>query len=185
MEEEKKEKENQKTDNHWWSVFLRGILAIALAMLLFFTTGFTLDVILIFLGIFLLLNGLFSVIGAFGAKGNHGRWWLLLIGGIISIVAGLVVFTQPEATLIFFAYLIAIWAIVIGIFDLIASFAASWAAPGKTYLGVAGIISIIFGIIVFVNPAFSLVAIIWLIGFYILIIGLLMIIFSFKLKSIK
>ena len=156
---------------------------IILAMLLFFATGFTLKVILIFVGIFLLINGLFSIIGSFMTKSNHQHWWLLFFGGLISVIAGIVVLTWPETTLIFFVYLIAIWAIVVGIFDLIASFSASWAQAGKTYIGIAGILSILFGIIIFIYPAFSLVAIIWLIGFYALIIGLLLIFFSLKIKS--
>lgn len=174
--------EEKKLAKHWWAIFLRGIVAIVFAFLAFLATGFTLELLIIFLGIYLLLDGLFSVIGSFMAIG-HGKWWVLMLEGIVSLAAGIFVFVLPDVTLLILVYLVAIWAIITGIFEFLASVAASWAAPGKIFIGVTGVLSVILGIIIFIYPLFTVTAIIWLIGIYALLIGLSLVFFSFKLKA--
>lgn len=167
---------------HWWAILIRGVVAILFGFLAFFATGFTLKLLLIFLGLYLLLDGLFSVIGALAAT-SHKNWWLLLLEGVISIAAGIVVFVWPAMTLLILVYLVAIWAVVTGIFEFLASLMATWAQPGRVFIGAVGILSVILGIVIFINPLLSLTVAIWLIGIYALVIGLAMIFFSFKLKS--
>lgn len=172
----------RKSSNHWWVILLRGIIAIIFALLAFLATGFTLKLLLIFLGIFLLLDGLLAIIGSFIAIG-HKNWWLLLLEGAISLGAGIIVFALPSITLLVLVYLVAFWAVITGLFEFLASIMATWAAPGKIFLGLTGVLSVILGIIIFFNPAFSIVAAIWLLGIYALIAGLSLIFFSFKVKS--
>ncbi len=174
--------EEEKIAKHWWAILIRGVVAVLFGFLAFLATGFTLELLLIFLCLYLLLDGLFSVIGALAAT-SHKIWWLLLLEGVISIAAGIVVFVWPAMTLLILVYLVAIWAVVTGIFEFLASIMASWAQPGRVFIGAVGILSVILGIVIFVNPLLSLTVAIWLIGIYALVIGLAMIFFSFKLKS--
>jgi uncharacterized membrane protein HdeD (DUF308 family) len=149
-----------------------------------FATGFTLKVLLIFLGLYLLLDGLFAIVGALLAR-DHKNWWMLLLEGVISLGAGVVVFFWPAITLLILVYLVAIWAVVTGIFEFLAGIAAPWAEPGKIFIGIVGVLSVILGVIIFMNPAFSLSAVTWLIGIYALVIGLALVFFSFKLKALN
>lgn len=174
--------EEKKLAKHWWAILIRGIVAVLFAFLAIFATGFTLNILLIFLGIYLLLDGLFAVIGSLSAT-DHKNWWMLLLEGLISIGAGVIVFVWPGITLLILVYLVAIWAIITGIFEFLASLSATWAQPGKIFLGVVGVLSVILGIVIFLNPLFSLTAVVWLIGIYALVIGLALIFFSFKLKA--
>src|SRR3972149_12135856 len=98
---------DKKLAKHWWAILIRGIVAIAFAFLAFLATGFTLKLLLIFLGLYLLLDGLFAIIGSLMAAREHQKWWILLIEGIISLAAGIVVFVWPAATLIILVYLVA------------------------------------------------------------------------------
>jgi len=167
---------------HWWAILFRGIVAVLFAILLVTATGFTLKVLIILLGLYLLLDGLLAIIASFSVTG-HKNWWLLLLEGIVSIAAGIFVFVLPTLTLVILVYLIAIWAVITGLFEFFASIVSSWAAPGKIFLGVTGVISVILGLIIFLYPLISLVAMIWLVAIYALVIGLSLIIFSFKLKA--
>lgn len=176
--------EEKKLAKHWWAILLRGVVAVLFALLAFLATGFTLNLLIIFLGIYLLLDGLLSVIGALMAT-NHAKWWVLLLEGIVSIAAGIFVFALPDITLLVLIYLVAIWAVITGIFEFLASLIASWAEPGKIFIGVSGVLSVILGIVIFIYPLFSITAAIWLIGIYALLIGLSLIFFSFRLKSLK
>ena len=175
----------KKLAKHWWAILLRGLIAIIFAFLVFFATGFTLNLLLIFLVIYLLLDGLLAIIGSIMAASHHKSWWVLLLEGIVSIAAGIFVFAWPQISLAVLIYIIAFWAVITGIFEFLASISASWAAPGKVFLGIVGVLSVILGVAIFIYPLFSVTAIIWLIGIYALIIGLSLIFFSFKLKAIN
>lgn len=176
--------EEKKLAKHWWAILLRGVAAVVFALLAFLATGLTLNLLIIFLGVYLLLDGLLSAIGALMAT-NHAKWWVLLLEGIVSITAGVFVFAMPSVTLLILVYLVAIWAIITGIFEFLASIMASWAEPGKIFIGVTGVLSVILGIIIFIYPLFTITAVIWLIGIYALLIGLSLIFFSFRLKSLN
>ncbi len=173
----------RKLAKHWWAFLLRGIVAILFALLAFLATSFTLNLLLIFLGIYLLLDGLFTVIASLMAAGDHKNWWILLLEGIVSLAAGIFVFAWPVLTLTILIYIVAFWAIITGIFEFLASLSATWAAPGKIFIGITGVLSVILGIVILLNPLFTITATIWLIGIYALIIGLSLIFFGIKLKS--
>lgn len=175
---------DKKLANHWWAILIRGIVAVAFAFLAFLATGFTLQLLLIFLGVYLILDGVFAVVGALMAT-SHKHWWMLLLEGIISLAAGIFIFAWPEATLLILIYIVAFWAIVTGIFEFLASISATWAAPGKIFLGVTGVLSILLGVMIFIYPGLSISAAIWLMGIYALVIGLALIFFSLRLRAEK
>lgn len=175
--------ESKTSVNHWWAMLIRGIVAIILGLMAFIWTGLTLELLLILLGIYFLLDGLFSIWGSILTANFYKNWWLLLIEGIVSLIIVISIFTYPAITLIVLVYLIAIWAIITGVFELWASFAAPWAAIGKTFLGLTGVFSLILGILIIAYPVISLIVVVWIFGAYALLTGLSLIIFSFKLKS--
>lgn len=175
----------KKLAKHWWAILLRGIVAILFAILAIFATGFTLDLLLIFLGFYLILDGLFAIIGSIAAMSHHKKWWLLMLEGLATIAAGIFIFLIPGITLVVLVYIIAVWAIVTGIFEFLASITVSWAEEGKIFIGVTGVLSVILGLMIFIYPTFSVAAIIWLIGIYALIIGLSLLFFGLKLKALN
>jgi len=173
-----------KTTKHWWAILIRGIVAVIFAFLAILATGFALDLLLLFLGLYLLLDGLFAVIGSLLAT-SHKNWWILLLEGLFSITAGIIVFVWPGVTLLVLVYLVAFWAVITGIFEFLASIMATWTEPGKIFIGISGVLSVILGILIFIYPGFSVTAVIWLIGIYAFIIGLSLIFFSFKARAAR
>lgn len=175
--------EPKQLAKHWWAILIRGIVAVIFAILLVTATGFTLEILIILLGVYLLLDGLLAVIASFVAASNHKSWWLLLFEGLITLAAGIFVFASPSLTLVILVYLVAAWAIITGLLEFVASLIATWAIPGKVFLGVTGVLSVILGIIIFLYPVISLVTMVWLVAIYGFVVGLSLIIFSFKLKA--
>lgn len=175
----------KKLAKHWWAILLRGVVAIIFALLAIFATGFTLDLLLIFLGFYLVLDGLFAIIGSVISMSHRKKWWLLLLEGLATIAAGIFIFLWPNITLIIFVYIIATWAIVTGIFEFLASITVSWAEEGKIFIGVVGVLSVILGLMIFIYPTFSVTAVVWLVGIYALIIGLSLLFFGLKLKALN
>lgn len=173
----------KKLAKHWWAILVRGVVAILFALLAFFATGFTMDLLLLFLGVYLILDGLFSVVGSAMAAPDHSNWWMLMLEGLVSLVAGLAIWLYPGISLVIMLYIVAVWAIVTGIFEFLASMTASWAASGKVFLGVTGVLSIILGVMVLIYPEFTVSAIIWLMGIYALVIGVSMIFLGLKLRA--
>ena len=171
-----------KPTNHWWAILVRGIVAILFALLAFFWTGLTLELLVFLLGFYLLLDGIFAVMAGLVSIG-YKHWWMLLLEGAISAAAGIAVFTWPGVTVAVLVILIAIWALVSGLIELIAAFTAHWATAGKLVVGLSGVISIILGLLLFIMPDLGIEVMIWIMGFYALVFGVALITFSFQAKK--
>ena len=173
----------KKLAKHWWAILVRGIVALLFALCAFFATGFTLGLLVIFLGAYLVLDGLFAVVAGFMACCNHKHWWMLLLEGAVSLIAGIFVLVWPGISLLIMLYILAIWACITGIFEFLASMTATWAMPGKVFLGTTGVLSIILGVMIFIYPEFTLSAIIYLVGIYALVIGVSLIFLGLRLRA--
>jgi len=148
----------QAVRRNWWLLALRGVFAIIFGLIV-------------------------AVFTAIQERGSLSRWGWVLFEGILSIIAGIVAFVYPGLTALVLLYLVAIWAIVTGILELVAAFAIRGFAAREWALGLAGIISIIFGILLFVFPRAGLLSILWLVGIYGLVFGILFIVRAFQLRS--
>src|SRR6516162_7652884 len=102
---------------NWWALALRGLVAVLFGLLTFFIPGITLVTLVLLFGVYALMDGVFNVIAFFRVASHH---WALLIEGLIGILAGILTFAWPAITAIALLYLIAFWAIITGIFEIIA-----------------------------------------------------------------
>lgn len=168
---------------YWWAMILRGILAILFAILALFWTGFTLELLVLVFGAFVLVEGIVSIFGSVGAAEAHKEWWAYLLRGILGIVVGLLILFWSGITAAVFVYLIAIWAVLMGIIELWMSSKFIEGIPGKWAVTTVGILSILVGIIIMIFPYSSLIIITWLIGIFALISGISLIVFGFQIKN--
>ena len=154
---------------YWWIFLLRGMLAVFFAMTAFTWPGLTIVLLILFFGIHCLLDGLFSLFAAW----HNDPWWLYLIHAIISTVAGLAAFTWPGLTALTFLTLLGIWAICRGLFEILSAviFRIDMAHPWL--LLSAGVVSFVFGVIL------------WLIAAYAFVFGIFLIGFSFQLRKLR
>ena len=100
------------------------------------------------------------------------------------VAAGVIAFMIPGITALILLLLIAAWAIVTGVFEIAAAIQMRKYIRGEWLLILAGIASIIFGVLLFINPAAGALAVVWLIGAYAIVFGILMIALSLRLHGL-
>jgi len=166
---------------NWWALALRGVVAILFALIAFFLPGITAAALILLFGAYALVDGVFALIAGLRAARHHGRSGPLLLEGILNIVIGIIVFLWPGPALVALIYLIAIWAVISGI-ALIAAGMALIRHSGEWLLVLSGVISVLLGIILFVQPAAGVVALSWWLGFYALLFGIILVATAFRIR---
>jgi uncharacterized membrane protein HdeD (DUF308 family) len=162
----------------WWVVLLEGIAAIIIGVLLLTAPGSTLAFLILVLGFYWLISGIFSIVAIFVDSSQWG--WKLFIG-ILGIIAGIVVIQHPLWATILVptvaVIVIGIQGIIVGIVGLIQAFQG-----GGWGVGILGVLSIIFGLILLFNPLVGAVALPFVLGIFGIVGGVLAIIAAFRLK---
>jgi uncharacterized membrane protein HdeD (DUF308 family) len=166
----------------WWLVLLEGIAVLILGLLLITNTGVTLFTLIIFLGIYWLIDGIFSLIRIFvGHSDIHWGW--LLARGILGILAGLLVLRHPIYSSILvpavIVIILGIEGIIIGAIRLVQAFKGD-----GVWAGVMGALSIIFGLILLFNTLLAAFVLPLVVGIFGIIGGIILIIQSFRIKSV-
>jgi uncharacterized membrane protein HdeD (DUF308 family) len=167
----------------WWALLLRGIAAILFGVLAFVWPGITLTVLVLLWGAYAFVDGAFAIAAGIRSHGENRRWWVLLLEGILGVAAGIVAFAVPGITALVLLMLIAAWAIVTGVFEVVAAIQMRKYIKGEWLLILAGIASILFGVVLFINPGAGALAVIWLIGAYALVFGVILIALSLRLHG--
>ena len=165
----------------WWAVALRGILALVFGIVALVFPGITLVSLAMVFGAYAFVDGAFTIVSAFGHRGREASWYVL--EGTIGIAVGLATFFFPGIAAQALVFLIGLWAILTGIFEVSAGIELpiSW----NWLLAIAGGISIGFGVVVIAYPASGALAIVWLIGLYALMFGGSLLAFGIWLRGMK
>ena len=171
----------QTARQYWWVLLLRGILAILFGLVALFLPGIALLTLVYVFGFYAIVDGVTAVYVAFQERGVHARWGWLLVDGIFGIIAGIIAFVYPGETALVLLYIIAAWALVTGIMELIAAFRVRGSFAWGLALG--GIVSVLFGILLFIRPGTGILSILWIVGIYGIVFGVGMIIHAFQLRS--
>jgi uncharacterized membrane protein HdeD (DUF308 family) len=168
---------------HWWAFALRGIAALIFGVLAFVWPGVTLTVLVLLWGAFALIDGILALIAAFRVKHDH-RWWLL-VEGIVGIGAGIVTFAYPGLTALVLLYIIAVWALITGVLEIVAAVRLRKVIENEWWLVLTGIASVLFGIVLLAAPGAGALAVIWLIAAYAIVFGVLMIAPALRLHGMS
>jgi uncharacterized membrane protein HdeD (DUF308 family) len=167
---------------NWWIPVLRGVLGILFGFLVFAYPRAAVTVFVYLFGAYALVDGVVALALAFDV--SRGRGWLVL-SGIAGIAAGILTFIYPSTTAVALVYIVAAWAIITGIFEIVAAFEWRQVVSDTWMLGLAGVLSIILGVLLFGSPSAGLLAWAWLIGIYAIVYGVLYIATGIRLKSFQ
>ena len=168
---------------NWWALVLRGVLGILLALAAFALPGVTIAVLVTVWGVYALVDGVFAIVSAVrAAKGKH-RWGAFLFEGLLGILAGLIAIFNPLLTAGLFVYMIAVWALLTGVLEIVAAIRLRREIQGEWLLILTGALSILFGFAIMMNPVAGAVVLVWWIAAYGLVFGILLIVLGFRLKS--
>jgi len=168
---------------NWWAVLLRGIIAILFGLAALFLTFHTIAALVLVFGIYMLADGIFAIVSAVRAATHHGRWGSLILEGIVDLIAAAIAFAAPLATIWALVLLCAAWAVVSGVMLLIAAFRLH-AAHGRWWMGIGAVFSILWGVLLFLDPAAGAVVMTWWLGAYALVFGISLIALSFRLRRV-
>jgi uncharacterized membrane protein HdeD (DUF308 family) len=165
---------------NWWALALRGLVAVLFGLLTFFLPGITLVTLVLLFGAYALVDGVFNLIAFFRVASHQ---WALLIEGVIGIIAGILTFAWPAITAIVLLYVVAFWAILTGIFEILAGIRLRKVITNEWLLLVMGILSFLFGLLILFAPGAGALAIVLWIGAYALVFGIFLLALAFRLRG--
>src|SRR5262245_36150479 len=140
--------------------------------------------LIILFAVYAALDGVFALItGLETPKDTPGRGSLIL-RGLIGIVASVIAFSYPGITAISLLFLIGAWAIFSGGVEIGAAFLLRHELTNEFLLLIAGGLSILFGVLMFMNPSAGALSVVWLIGSYAIVYGIMLLTLAFKLKRL-
>ena len=167
---------------NWWALVIRGVVAVIFGVLAFMFPGLTLGTLVMVFGIYVLVDGVFAIIAAARAMASHERWGALLLEGVVGLVAGAGAIAFPGLAIVVWITVMAIWAIITGVLMLVSAFRLD-SGHGNWLMGLGGVVSIVWGGLLWYWPIVSAVVLTLWLGAYALIFGIAMIALGLRLRA--
>ena len=175
----------EKFTQNWWMYAVRGLVAIIFGILAFTRPEQALQALVLVFGAFALLDGTFAIFAGIASYRYFESWWAVLLEGVSGVLIGLLTFFWPNITGLVLVYMIAAWALITGIFEIVAAIQLRRLITDEWMLILGGLLSILFGVLLFVFPVVGAVSVLWVIGIYAVVFGISEIIFAFRLYGLR
>ncbi len=169
--------------SRWWFFLLRGLLALLFGIAAFIWPELALDVLVILFGAYVFVDGLLTIVAVIIDRAFYPRWGRTLLAGLLGVAVGGMAFVWPNITQLALLLLIAAWSLLMGILLIAAAIEVRKAVQGEWLLGLIGILSILFALLLVLWPERALIALIWIIGGYALLLGVLYSILAFRVRN--
>jgi uncharacterized membrane protein HdeD (DUF308 family) len=167
----------------WWLVLLRGILAVLFGLFALFAPATALLALVFVFGAYAVLDGITAIVAGVRHRREEPHWVWHLVEGAISLVAGIVAFAWPGVTALAILYVIAFWSVFTGVSEIMESFAMRRrGAPMWGWVLAAGILGVLLGIVLVLAPGGGLLTLLWLLGIYAVIFGVIIIVWALRLR---
>jgi uncharacterized membrane protein HdeD (DUF308 family) len=167
---------------NWWALAIRGAAGIIFGILAFIMPGITLVTLILLFGAYAIIDGIFGLVAAFRGRAAEQPWWWLALEGLVSIGAGIVTFAWPGLTALVLVYVIAVWAVITGVLEIVAAIRLRQEISNEWWLVAGGVISVLFGVLLMAAPGTGALALVFWIGAYAVIFGALLVGLAFRLR---
>ena len=167
----------------WALIALRGLLAVIFGVLAIAWPLITVWTLSMLWGVFALADGAFACGTGWRLHKQGVRWWPYLAFGVIGVLAGLVAIIWPGITALALVYVIGFWAACGGLSLIVAAFRLRKEIEDEWFLALSGLLSLIFGLLLLFRPLDGAVAIAWIVGFYAIFFGVLLLMLAFKIRA--
>lgn len=164
----------------WWVFLAQGVVMIILALFTFAQPG----ILLLIIASYAIIDGALKIVSGIGDQPDGRSRWPALVIGVGSVIVGLLIWLNPVSAGEFITYLIAVWAIVVGLLLFVWALRLRQEIGDEWLLIAFGVLSIVFGLLVFNNVLAGFVSLAWIFAFYMIVGGLLAIALSFRIKGI-
>lgn len=164
---------------NWWMLALRGVAAILFALSAYFWPGLTLFALVMLFAAYAIVDGIMAAV-----VGARAHWWMVMTFGLIGIAAGVITIFRPGLTAVALLMFIAAWAIIRGVLEVTAAIRLRKEITNEWWFVLAGLLSIAFGVMMFVYPGAGALSLLWVIATYALILGVVMLAFAFRLRGL-
>lgn len=168
----------------WWVFVVGGVASVAFGVLAFAKPALALFLLAMFFAASILVDGAFNALGALQHREKDG-WWVMLLMGILGLAVGGYALLNPPVSMVALIYLVAIQALLLGVFLLIMGYKVRKATSREWVLYLTGTLSIVFGVLVFRNPLAAGVSIVYLVACWAIVVGALKFYFGIRVKNMS
>lgn len=167
---------------YWWVFLMRGLFALFLGVMALGWPGVTFTTLVLFLGAYLLIDGLFSIAGALSSRRHNESWGLFLFAGLAGVALGVLTLYNPFATGALLIYLVAVWAMIAGILEIVIAIRLRKGIKGEGWYILGGLLTVFFGILLVSNPIAAAITLTWIFGFYAIVTGIMLVSLALRLR---
>jgi uncharacterized membrane protein HdeD (DUF308 family) len=168
---------------NWWMLLIRGIAAVVFGVAVLVWPNIALTTLVLLWGAYAVVDGIFALVMGFQGQSVYTNRWITILEGVVSIIAGVIAFIRPDLTALALLYVIAAWAIVTGILEFVAAIQLRKEIDNEFWLGLGGVLSVVFGVLLFVDPGAGMLSILWMLGVYAIVFGITTVFLSFRLRG--
>ena len=169
---------------NWWLVEIRGVAAIAFGILAFLWPGLTLVVLITLFAAYLLIDG-FSLLVSLGRgePATRGHRWSMGLMGVLGVGVGIATIIVPGITALALLYLVAFWAITLGLSQVIVAIRLRREIAGELWLAIGGLLTAVFGVFLLAFPGSGLLSLVWIVGAWAIVFGITNLILAWRLRG--
>jgi uncharacterized membrane protein HdeD (DUF308 family) len=168
---------------NWWAIALRGVVGIMTGLVAFLLPLPTLIALVWLFGAYAFLDGLFNLVAVARRRTYSRPWWSLVLSGVAGVATGVISFVWPGITALALVYLIAAWALITGVLEIIAAVRLRKEIKGEWLLALSGVFSVLLGVLLAIAPGPGAIALVWYLGTFAMFFGVLMVALSFRLRG--
>ena len=167
----------------WWAVAVRGVAAVLFGILTLVSPTLTLEFMIVLFAAYALLDGASNAVSAIINRKHDRTWWWFLLAGLAGVAVGILIFAFPGLTAIVLVYFIATRALIVCIVEIAAGIALRKEISSEWLLILKGVLSVLFGLVLFVAPGAGALAMVLVIGVYAIVAGVLLMLVAFRLRN--
>jgi uncharacterized membrane protein HdeD (DUF308 family) len=168
----------------WWAFVLRGVLAILFGVLAFLNAVVAVIALVALFAAWAIIDGATGIVTGWRSRGHDRHWWWSVVEGILGVAAGVIAVLLPATAAVALVLLIGAWAVVTGALEVYGAIRLREQIKGELWLALAGLGSILFGILLFLFPTMSVLTLTWIIGGFALVFGVLLVLLGLRLRTI-
>jgi uncharacterized membrane protein HdeD (DUF308 family) len=169
----------------WWTFIVRGLLAITFGVLAFLAPAWGITVLVLLFAAWALVDGAGSLLTGWRTRGRDRSWWIEIVEGIVGVAAGVVALVLPvDVVAEVLVLVVAAWAIVTGAIEIVLAVRLRRVIEDELWLGLAGLASVLFGVVLVLFPGAGALSLVWLIGSFAIAFGAFLVLLGWRLRRV-